>query len=58
MDEDGPEVDENEKDKIEMFLERKDEDEKMIGDGLSITVYWMESVRCEGCWDCWVRKLN
>jgi hypothetical protein len=33
-------------------MQRKDEDEQMIGHRLQVTIEGMEGMGCEGSWDC------
>jgi hypothetical protein len=42
----GPKVNCHEETKIEMPLNGKNEDEKMIRDRLRVTINWVEGVRC------------
>jgi len=48
VNEDGPKVDQDEQDEVEMSLEGEDEGEEVVRDGLGITIHWVEGMRCEG----------
>ena len=47
-----PEVHKHEETEVKPAVQRKDEDEQMIGHRLQVTVEGMKSMRCEGSWDC------
>jgi hypothetical protein len=49
VDEDGPEVDQDEEDEVEMPLEGEDEDEEVVWNGLGVTVDWVEGMRSIRC---------
>lgn len=50
VDEDGPDLDEEEEGQVCEFLQGKDEGEDVVGDGLRPAVYRVECDCCVGCW--------
>lgn len=52
VDEDSPDVDENEHGEIEVSLHGEKEDEGVIGRSLRASVKRMEGMRREGCRNC------
>jgi len=51
MNKNTPEVHKHEETEIEPAVQRKDEDEQMIGHRLQVTVEGMKGMGCEGSWD-------
>jgi len=49
VDEDGPEVNQDEEDEVEMPLEGEDEDKEVVWNGLGVTVDWVEGMRSIRC---------
>jgi hypothetical protein len=47
-----PEVHKHEETEIEPAVQRKEEDEQMIGYRLQVTVEGMKGMGCKGSWDC------
>ena len=45
MDEDCPEVDEDESTKVELAVEREEEDEQVVGCGLQVSIKRVERIR-------------
>ena len=52
VDQDRPEVDEDEETEVELPVEREEIDEEVVGDRLGVAVKRMEGVRREGRRDC------
>jgi hypothetical protein len=50
--ENTPEVHKHEKTKIEPAMQRKKEDEQMIGHRLQVAIERMKGMGCKGSWDC------
>ena len=48
VDEDGPEVDEDEEAEVEVALDGEEEDEQMVGHRLQVAIERVERVRREG----------
>jgi len=52
MNKNAPEIHKHEETEIEPTMQRKEEDEQMIGYRLQVTVEGMKGMGCEGSWNC------